>query len=89
MSADASPAAQGTDIERARALRAWLHHHAHLYYVLDRPEVPDAEYDRCFQALQEQERFATLDPDSQLLLAEARSRALAPKSAGSGWSSSR
>jgi DNA ligase (NAD+) len=66
MSADASPAAQGTDIERARALRAWLHHHAYLYYVLDRPEVPDAEYDRCFQALQEIERRRPdlLTPDS-------------------------
>jgi len=38
--------------ERARALRDVLHHHAHRYYVLDAPEVPDAEYDRLFQALQ-------------------------------------
>ena len=29
-----------------------LHRHAHLYYVLDAPEVPDAEYDRLFRALQ-------------------------------------
>ena len=42
--ADQNPAA------RAEQLRAWLHHHAHLYYVLDRPEVPDADYDRAFQA---------------------------------------
>ncbi len=42
--------------QRAQRLRAWLHHHAHLYYVLDRPEVPDAEYDRVFQALQALER---------------------------------
>ena len=27
-------------------LRALLHHHAHRYYVLDAPEIPDAEYDR-------------------------------------------
>jgi DNA ligase (NAD+) len=47
---DADPAA------RAARLRAWLHHHAHLYYVLDRPEVPDAEYDRVFQSLQSLER---------------------------------
>ncbi len=36
----------------AQALRAQLHHHAHRYYVLDAPEIPDAEYDRLFQALQ-------------------------------------
>jgi len=37
---------------RAQALRQALHHHAHRYYVLDAPEIPDAEYDRLFQALQ-------------------------------------
>jgi DNA ligase (NAD+) len=29
-----------------------LHYHAHRYYVLDDPQLPDAEYDRLFQALQ-------------------------------------
>ncbi len=38
--------------QRAAELRAQLHHHAHLYYVLDRPEIPDAEYDRLFRELQ-------------------------------------
>lgn len=38
--------------ERAAELRTALHHHAHRYYVLDDPEIPDAEYDRLFQALQ-------------------------------------
>lgn len=33
-------------------LKAQLHHHAHCYYVLDAPEVPDAEYDRWFEELQ-------------------------------------
>ncbi len=33
-------------------LVAQLNHHAHRYYVLDAPEVPDAEYDRLFQRLQ-------------------------------------
>ncbi len=33
-------------------LVAQLSHHAHRYYVLDAPEVPDAEYDRLFQRLQ-------------------------------------
>ena len=39
-------------VERARQLRALLHHHAHRYYVLDDPEIPDAEYDRLFRELQ-------------------------------------
>jgi DNA ligase (NAD+) len=38
--------------ERADALRELLHHHAHQYYVLDTPDIPDAEYDRLFQELQ-------------------------------------
>ena len=38
--------------QEARDLRERLHHHAHCYYVLDAPEVPDAEYDRLFQRLQ-------------------------------------
>ena len=33
-------------------LRETLHHHAHQYYVLDAPGIPDAEYDRLFQELQ-------------------------------------
>ena len=33
-------------------LRETLHHHAHRYYVLDAPGIPDAEYDRLFQELQ-------------------------------------
>jgi DNA ligase (NAD+) len=37
---------------RAGELHALLHHHAHRYYVLDAPEIPDAEYDRLFQELQ-------------------------------------
>jgi DNA ligase (NAD+) len=41
-----------TPAERASELRAQLHHHAHRYYTLDDPEIPDAEYDRLFRALQ-------------------------------------
>ena len=41
--------------ERVDALRELLHHHAHRYYVLDQPEIPDAEYDRLFRELQELE----------------------------------
>ncbi len=38
--------------DRATHLRELLHHHAHLYYVLDSPELPDAAYDSLFQELQ-------------------------------------
>ncbi|MES3003070.1 MAG: NAD-dependent DNA ligase LigA [Pseudomonadota bacterium] len=38
--------------ERIAALRELLHHHAHRYYVLDEPEIPDAEYDKLFRELQ-------------------------------------
>ena len=37
---------------RAAELRRQLNFHAHAYYVLDAPEIPDAEYDRLFQELQ-------------------------------------
>ena len=59
-------AAEPTPAERAAQLRAQLHHHAHRYYVLDAPEVPDAEYDRLFQALQaiETAHPELLTPDS-------------------------
>jgi DNA ligase (NAD+) len=52
--------------ERADALRELLHHHAHRYYVLDEPEIPDAEYDKLFRELQElEERHPELlTPDS-------------------------
>ena len=42
-------------MERARVLRAELERHNRLYYVEDRPEITDAEYDRLFRELQELE----------------------------------
>ena len=42
----------GQAAQQAARLRALLQHHAHRYYVLDAPEVPDAEYDRLFRELQ-------------------------------------
>jgi DNA ligase (NAD+) len=33
------------------ALKDQLHHHNYCYYVLDAPEIPDAEYDRLLQQL--------------------------------------
>lgn len=52
--------------QRAAALRAELAHHNHLYYVLDAPEIPDAEYDRLFRELQQLEQTypALRTPDS-------------------------
>ena len=47
------PSAATPDLAaRAAELREQLQHHAHRYYVLDQPEIPDAEYDRLFQELQ-------------------------------------
>lgn len=37
---------------RIAALRAEIERHAHAYYTLDRPTVPDAEYDALFRELQ-------------------------------------
>ena len=37
---------------RTSELREQLQAHAHRYYVLDEPQIPDAEYDRLFQELQ-------------------------------------
>lgn len=37
---------------RAAELRQQLNHHAHAYYVVDAPEIPDAEYDKLFNELQ-------------------------------------
>jgi DNA ligase (NAD+) len=52
--------------ERTAELRGILHRHAHAYYTLDQPEVPDAEYDRLFQELQtlEARHPELLTPDS-------------------------
>ncbi len=51
---------------RAAELRAALQHHAHQYYVLDAPQIPDAEYDRLFQELHslEQAHPELCTPDS-------------------------
>ena len=38
--------------KRVAELREQLQRHAHLYYVLDAPQIPDAAYDALFQELQ-------------------------------------
>ena len=62
-------AVQPSPADRAAELRAQLHHHAHRYHTLDDPEIPDAEYDRLFQALQaleaEHPELATADSPTQ------------------------
>jgi DNA ligase (NAD+) len=53
-------------VQQRDALHQQLHHHAHQYYVLDAPTIPDAEYDRLFQQLQklEAEHPELVTPDS-------------------------
>ncbi len=52
--------------ERIEKLRQQLNYHSHRYYVLDDPEISDAEYDRLFQELQglENEYPELITPDS-------------------------
>ena len=54
---------------RAADLKIKLTEHNHRYYVLDAPQIPDAEYDRLLrelQALEEQfPEFASSDSPTQ------------------------
>jgi DNA ligase (NAD+) len=58
--------ASGTPSERAQWLRAELERANYVYYVLDQPELPDAEYDKLFNELQqiETEHPDLITPDS-------------------------
>lgn len=56
MTTSNSTAAPAELAAEAQRLRSELQHHAHLYYVLDAPELPDAEYDKLFRRLQEIEK---------------------------------
>ncbi|MEO8152313.1 MAG: NAD-dependent DNA ligase LigA [Rhizobacter sp.] len=71
MTSIAKPPAMGFE-RRAAELRAQLNHHAHLYYVLDEPSLPDAEYDRLFQELQaleaEHPELRTTDSPTQRVI---------------------
>ena len=60
------PAPPSPHAARIEQLRHTLHEHAHRYYVLDDPSIPDAEYDRLFQELQalEAQHPELLTPDS-------------------------
>ena len=67
--------------ERVDALRELLHHHAHRYYVLDEPEIPDAEYDKLFRELQaiERDHPGLRTPDSPTLRVGAAPLSAFPK----------
>jgi DNA ligase (NAD+) len=51
---------------RIEALREKIRHHEHLYYVLDQPEISDAEFDRLMGQLKdlEAEHPSLITPDS-------------------------
>ena len=61
-----------TAAARAAELRTQLNHHAHQYYTLDAPQIPDAEYDRLFQELQaleaEHPELLTADSPTQRVI---------------------
>ncbi len=63
-----------TPSSRADELRAQLQAQAHAYYVLDAPQVPDAEYDRLFQELQAIEaahpELLTVDSPTQRVIGQ-------------------
>ncbi len=64
-----SSSAAAAVADRAAELRRLLDHHAYRYYVLDDPEISDAEYDRLYDELVEVERehpeLATADSPTQ------------------------
>ena len=66
MATDRSRTVPGSDHARINGLRAELERHAHQYYVLDAPLVPDAEYDALLSELQalESAHPEWLTPDS-------------------------
>ncbi len=69
MKVDVSHLSREAAEKRLKDLRETINHHMHLYYVLDKPEVSDAEYDRLFgELLAIEEHFpdlVTLDSPSQ------------------------
>ncbi|HTY13341.1 MAG TPA: NAD-dependent DNA ligase LigA [Candidatus Omnitrophota bacterium] len=52
--------------KKIEKLRKEIHHHDHLYYVLDKPTISDQEYDKLFRELQELEKEhpSLISPDS-------------------------
>ncbi len=58
-----------TIVQRLNELKKEIHRHDYLYYVLDRPTITDAEYDKLFQELKRIEKdhpeLVTADSPSQ------------------------
>ncbi|QNI37310.1 NAD-dependent DNA ligase LigA [Edaphobacter albus] len=52
--------------EQIQSLREEIHHHEHLYYVLDSPEITDAQYDALMNRLKklEEQHPELITPDS-------------------------
>jgi len=51
--------------DRVEVLRGEIRRHDHLYYVLNRPEISDREYDLLLKELEElEERFGLVSPES-------------------------
>src|ERR671932_243023 len=46
-----------TPFQRAEELRRQLEHHEYLYYVLDQPEISDAQYDALMRELRQLEEL--------------------------------
>ncbi len=67
-----APDAASLQARRAQALREQIEHHARLYYTLDAPVLPDAEFDKLFLELQEIEaahpELATPDSPTQRVM---------------------
>jgi DNA ligase (NAD+) len=53
-------------VERVNDLREQINYHNYRYYVLDNPEIPDAEFDKLFRELQslEEQHPELITPDS-------------------------
>jgi DNA ligase (NAD+) len=66
MSPESTERALAKAQKRAEELRERLRHHEYLYYVLDAPEITDAEYDELFHELKrlEEEFPELITPDS-------------------------
>ena len=70
----AKPSAAGIE-QQIRKLRNTINYHDQRYYVLDDPEIPDAEYDKLFRQLEDLEaqhpELITLDSPTQRVGGEA------------------
>ena len=71
-----SPETRRAEHTRVEELRAQLRHHEHLYYVLDAPEIGDAQYDALMNELK---RLETAHPE--LLTADSPSQRVGGKPA--------